>query len=48
MKTFNEVRAETSGTVVRILVQSGELVQVNQPLMLIRPGGEDMSMPAPA
>ncbi len=37
MKTFNEVRTDTAGVVVRILVKSGELVQVDQALMLIRP-----------
>jgi acetyl-CoA carboxylase biotin carboxyl carrier protein len=40
MKIFNEIRSECAGTVVRILVQSGELVQVHQPLMLIRPHAE--------
>lgn len=41
MKTFNEVRTDTAGVVVRILVRSGELVQVDQPLMLIRPEAGD-------
>lgn len=41
MKTFNEVRTDTAGVVVRILVKSGELVQVDQALMLIQPQDGD-------
>jgi acetyl-CoA carboxylase biotin carboxyl carrier protein len=32
MKTFYEVRAETSGSIVRFLVEDGDSVEVGQPL----------------
>ncbi len=38
MKVFNEIKAETSGTVERILVRNEQAVEFGQPLMLIRPG----------
>ncbi len=37
MKVFNEIRAEVSGQVAKILVQSGQAVEFNQPLFLLRP-----------
>ena len=37
MKVFSEIKAETSGTVERILVRDGEAVEYGQPLFLIRP-----------
>lgn len=37
MKVFNEIKAETSGTVERMLVENGEAVEFGQKLFLIRP-----------
>ncbi len=37
MKIFNEIKAETSGTVEEILVKSGQPVEFGQPLFRIRP-----------
>ena len=37
MKVFNEIKAEQSGTVVKVLVQSGQAVEYGQKLFLIRP-----------
>ena len=37
MKVFNEIKAEVSGTVERILVQNQQAVEFGQPLMLVRP-----------
>lgn len=37
MKVFNEIKAETSGTVVKVLVQSGSAVEYGQKLFLVRP-----------
>ena len=37
MKVFNEIRAEVSGTIVKILVQNGQAVEYNQPLFLVKP-----------
>ena len=39
MKVFNEIRAEVTGTVERILVQNEQAVEFGQPLMLVRPRG---------
>ncbi len=36
MKVMNEIRAETSGKVVDILVENGEAVEFGQPLFLIQ------------
>ena len=36
MKLFNEIESEISGTVVKILVESGKPVEYGQKLMLIR------------
>ncbi|MDR7416759.1 MAG: acetyl-CoA carboxylase biotin carboxyl carrier protein [Armatimonadota bacterium] len=40
MKMFNEIPAEMSGRVVRILVENGTPVEYGQPLMLIEPDTE--------
>jgi acetyl-CoA carboxylase biotin carboxyl carrier protein len=37
MKVMNEIRAETSGTIVEVLVESGEPVEYGQPLFLVKP-----------
>ncbi len=37
MKVFSEIKAETSGTVERILVRDGEAVEYGQPLFSLRP-----------
>ncbi|AUS99753.1 acetyl-CoA carboxylase, biotin carboxyl carrier protein [Nostoc sp. CENA543] len=37
MKLMNEIEAEISGQVVEILIQNGEPVEYNQPLMRINP-----------
>ena len=37
MKVFNEIKAETSGTIVKMLVQSGSAVEYGQKLFLVRP-----------
>jgi acetyl-CoA carboxylase biotin carboxyl carrier protein len=37
MKVFNEIKAEVSGTVEKVLVTSGQAVEFGQPLFLIRP-----------
>ncbi len=39
MKVMNEIKAETKGKVVEILVENGEPVEFGQPLFLIGPGG---------
>jgi acetyl-CoA carboxylase biotin carboxyl carrier protein len=37
MKVFNEIKAEVSGTIERILVHNEQAVEFGQPLMLVRP-----------
>jgi len=37
MKLMNEIEADVSGQVIEILVQNGEPVEYNQPLMRIKP-----------
>ncbi|HWB20242.1 MAG TPA: acetyl-CoA carboxylase biotin carboxyl carrier protein [Phycisphaerales bacterium] len=37
MKIFNEIKAETAGTVRKVLVKNGESVEFGQKLMLIEP-----------
>jgi acetyl-CoA carboxylase biotin carboxyl carrier protein len=37
MKIFNEIKAETTGTVQRVLVKNGESVEFGQPLIQIIP-----------
>jgi len=36
MKVFSEIKAETSGTIERIVVRDGETVEYGQPLFLVR------------
>ncbi|GAB4172619.1 MAG: acetyl-CoA carboxylase biotin carboxyl carrier protein [Wenzhouxiangellaceae bacterium] len=36
MKMFNQIEAEVSGTVVKVLVESGQPVEFDQPLFVIR------------
>jgi len=35
MKTFNQIKAPRSGTVTRILVESGQPVEYGAPLLII-------------
>ncbi|MBP1934181.1 acetyl-CoA carboxylase biotin carboxyl carrier protein [Ammoniphilus resinae] len=37
MKLFNEIEAEVSGEIVKVLVQDGQLVEYGQPLFLVKP-----------
>jgi acetyl-CoA carboxylase biotin carboxyl carrier protein len=37
MKVFNEIQAEMSGTVERILVQNAQAVEFGQPMFIVRP-----------
>jgi acetyl-CoA carboxylase biotin carboxyl carrier protein len=37
MKIFNEIKAERSGTIVKVLVQSGQAVEFGQPLFMVKP-----------
>ena len=37
MKLMNEVKAEVAGKVTKILVQNGQAVEFNQPLIVIDP-----------
>jgi acetyl-CoA carboxylase biotin carboxyl carrier protein len=37
MKVFNNIKAETSGTIARILVTNGQTVEFGQPLFLVKP-----------
>lgn len=37
MKVMNEIKAETSGTIVAVLVESGQAVEYGQSLLKIRP-----------
>jgi len=36
MKVFNEIKAELSGTVEKVMVSSGQAVEFGQPLFLVR------------
>jgi len=38
MKVFNEIKAETRGTIARVLVDNGQSVEFGQPLFLVKPG----------
>ena len=38
MKVFNEIKAETTGTIEKIVVSNGQAVEFSQPLFMIRPG----------
>ena len=37
MKIFNEIKAETSGTIMKILVANGDSVEFGQDLFLVKP-----------
>ena len=37
MKVFNEIKAEKSGTIVRILVKNGQAVEFGQKMFLVKP-----------
>jgi acetyl-CoA carboxylase biotin carboxyl carrier protein len=37
MKVMNEIKAETSGTIVAMLVENGAAVEYGQPLYRVRP-----------
>jgi acetyl-CoA carboxylase biotin carboxyl carrier protein len=37
MKTFNTLKSDVTGTIVRILIQDGQTVDVNKPLYLVKP-----------
>jgi acetyl-CoA carboxylase biotin carboxyl carrier protein len=37
MKVFNEIRAELSGTIEKILVKNAQAVEFGQPLFVVRP-----------
>jgi acetyl-CoA carboxylase biotin carboxyl carrier protein len=37
MKVFNEIKAEASGKIEKILIRSGQTVEFGQPLFLIKP-----------
>lgn len=37
MKIFNEIKAEQTGTIAKVLVQSGQAVEFGQPLFLVKP-----------
>lgn len=37
MKVFNEIKAETAGTIQKILVANGQAVEFGQPLFLVKP-----------
>lgn len=38
MKVFNEIKAEASGTIEKVLVENGQAVEFGQPLFTIKPG----------
>ncbi|MHC4995090.1 MAG: acetyl-CoA carboxylase biotin carboxyl carrier protein, partial [Planctomycetota bacterium] len=38
MKVFNEIKAEVSGTVHKVLVSNGDAVEFGQPLFQVKPG----------
>ena len=37
MKVFNEIKAETAGTIIKVLVSNGQAVEFGQPLFLVKP-----------
>ena len=37
MKIFNEIKAETTGTIAKVLVANGDSVEFGQPLFMVRP-----------
>jgi len=38
MKVFNEIKAETSGRITRVLVKNAQAVEFDQPLFAVTPG----------
>lgn len=38
MKVFNEIKAEVSGTIEKVLVENGQAVEFGQPLFTVKPG----------
>ena len=37
MKIFNEIKAQCNGTILKVLVDSGDAVEFGQPLFLVKP-----------
>jgi acetyl-CoA carboxylase biotin carboxyl carrier protein len=37
MKVFNEIKAETSGVIAKVLVSNGQAVEFGQPLFMVKP-----------
>jgi acetyl-CoA carboxylase biotin carboxyl carrier protein len=37
MKIFNEIKAETNGTIEKVMVNSGDAIEFGQPLFMVRP-----------
>ena len=37
MKVFNNIKAETRGTIAKVLVTNGQTVEFGQPLFLVKP-----------
>ena len=37
MKIFNEIKAQRTGTILKVLVESGDPVEFGQPLFLVKP-----------
>jgi len=37
MKVMNEIKAETSGTIVKVLCKGGEAIEYGQPIFMVRP-----------
>jgi len=37
MKVFNEIKAETKGTIEKVLVSTGQSVEYGQPIFLVKP-----------
>jgi acetyl-CoA carboxylase biotin carboxyl carrier protein len=37
MKVFNEIKAEVSGTIKKVLVKNEEPVEFGQPLFMVKP-----------
>jgi acetyl-CoA carboxylase biotin carboxyl carrier protein len=37
MKVFNEIKAEKTGTIEKVLVKNGDAVEFGQKLFLVRP-----------
>jgi len=37
MKTFNQIHAETRGTIAKVLVSNGQLIEFGQPLFMVKP-----------